>query len=557
MIAVVVQRALAAVAAMLLAVIPAEAQVFQQGTVVPQHYMMWGASNVAQDAGGSAPLPQGLQPTEAGIVAAPNASSPFFPATATGHGPNGENQCLYDSPLGIGGHYLCFSPNLGSNTGAISFGSIGGGATGSFEIIVNGTKVPFPGPGTGTVVGPGSSTVGDLACWNNTLGTLLSDCAIASSNVLTQSAAAALYAPLISPALTGTPTAPTPTLSDNSTKIATTAFVKGQGYLTSTSLPGVAPQGRLTLTTHTPVQSSTISSTNVIFYDAYVGNTVPVFNGTVDVLLNIPGNELQLILSNLEEASGSVFDVFGINSSGSLVLCTATNGGGASGLGWSGDTGGSNTARGTGYSQLDNTTRSYLTNANTITNCFNATSSLGPVAAHQGTYLGTYFTVLAGQTGFSLGGGALGGVAGNQYIWNNYNRVVGVFITVDNGAAYTYTSNVTREARASTGNQVNFVTGLAEDGISASTSSQPNLVGALGATAVASPALDSTAALSTAVYKLNNPGTTGFTAAGGVTLPVVPKLGLHFISRNEASDNTNANGFNSLSSEFLGVTLKY
>jgi|SRR5262252_2818921 len=36
-------------------------------------------------------------------------------------------------------------------------------------------------------------------------------------------------APLASPALTGTPTAPTPTAGDNSTKIATTAFVAGAG----------------------------------------------------------------------------------------------------------------------------------------------------------------------------------------------------------------------------------------------------------------------------------------------------------------------------------------
>jgi hypothetical protein len=41
-----------------------------------------------------------------------------------------------------------------------------------------------------------------------------------------------------SPAFTGTPTAPTPPLSDNSTRLATTAFVKGQGYLTGTT--GVA-----------------------------------------------------------------------------------------------------------------------------------------------------------------------------------------------------------------------------------------------------------------------------------------------------------------------------
>ena len=41
------------------------------------------------------------------------------------------------------------------------------------------------------------------------------------------------FAPLASPALTGNPTAPTQSSSENSTKIATTAYVKNQGYITS------------------------------------------------------------------------------------------------------------------------------------------------------------------------------------------------------------------------------------------------------------------------------------------------------------------------------------
>jgi hypothetical protein len=44
-----------------------------------------------------------------------------------------------------------------------------------------------------------------------------------------------LKAPLASPALTGTPTAPTAAASDNSTKIATTAYVQSQGFLTNNS----------------------------------------------------------------------------------------------------------------------------------------------------------------------------------------------------------------------------------------------------------------------------------------------------------------------------------
>lgn len=40
------------------------------------------------------------------------------------------------------------------------------------------------------------------------------------------------FAPIASPAFTGTPTAPTPSSSDNTTKLATTAYVKAQNYIT-------------------------------------------------------------------------------------------------------------------------------------------------------------------------------------------------------------------------------------------------------------------------------------------------------------------------------------
>jgi hypothetical protein len=50
---------------------------------------------------------------------------------------------------------------------------------------------------------------------------------------LATSTASSTYAPLADPALTGTPTAPTASVNTNTTQIATTAFVIGQGYLTS------------------------------------------------------------------------------------------------------------------------------------------------------------------------------------------------------------------------------------------------------------------------------------------------------------------------------------
>lgn len=54
-------------------------------------------------------------------------------------------------------------------------------------------------------------------------------------------------APLASPALTGSPTAPTASSSDNSTKIATTAFVKAQGYVTTSGVTSITASSPLAL----------------------------------------------------------------------------------------------------------------------------------------------------------------------------------------------------------------------------------------------------------------------------------------------------------------------
>jgi hypothetical protein len=56
----------------------------------------------------------------------------------------------------------------------------------------------------------------------------------AQSDVTGLTAALALKAPLASPVFTGDPQAPTPATADNDTSIATTAFVKVQGYATAT-----------------------------------------------------------------------------------------------------------------------------------------------------------------------------------------------------------------------------------------------------------------------------------------------------------------------------------
>jgi hypothetical protein len=54
------------------------------------------------------------------------------------------------------------------------------------------------------------------------------------------------YAPLNSPQFNGNPRGPTPSLSDNDTSLATTEFVKGQNYITSSALSGYATESWVT-----------------------------------------------------------------------------------------------------------------------------------------------------------------------------------------------------------------------------------------------------------------------------------------------------------------------
>lgn len=83
------------------------------------------------------------------------------------------------------------------------------------------------------------------------------------------------YAPLASPTFTGTPAAPTPSTSDSSTKLATTAFVKNQNY-TSVPLPVSVANGGTGL--------ATITAHGVMIGEG-TGNVTPTAAGASATLL--------------------------------------------------------------------------------------------------------------------------------------------------------------------------------------------------------------------------------------------------------------------------------
>jgi hypothetical protein len=87
-------------------------------------------------------------------------------------------------------------------------------------------------------------------------------------------------APLASPAFTGTPTAPTPTAGDNSTKVATTAFVTGTyAPLASPALTGIPTAPTATTGTNTTQVATTAFVLNSMGSFAPINS--PTFTGTV------------------------------------------------------------------------------------------------------------------------------------------------------------------------------------------------------------------------------------------------------------------------------------
>jgi hypothetical protein len=89
--------------------------------------------------------------------------------------------------------------------------------------------VPGPsGSGAGDVTGPAGGIDNDIVLFSGTSGKTLKDSGVLISTIALKSyvdTQDALKAPLASPVFTGNPTAPTATVGDNDTSVATTAFV--------------------------------------------------------------------------------------------------------------------------------------------------------------------------------------------------------------------------------------------------------------------------------------------------------------------------------------------
>jgi len=211
------------------------------------------------------------------------------------------------------------------------------------------------------------------------------------------------------------------------------------------------PQGYLTPTSGTPVITSDVTAGTAVYYTPYIGNTVPLYNGTTFTVTEFA--ELTLTLS-ASHAASTLYDVFAFDNSGTITLAT--------GPAWTTSTAGAG-ARGTGASttQIQRLNGIWV-NSVQMTGRNGATTYT--IAANFGTYLGT---ILIDATPGQITCTVTWGQSRVWGVWNAYNRQTLELQSGDATATWTYNNLTVRQSNGATGNKCTVLCGLAEEIIDA------------------------------------------------------------------------------------------
>lgn len=201
------------------------------------------------------------------------------------------------------------------------------------------------------------------------------------------------------------------------------------------------PQGRLTLTSNTPVLATGVSAATSVFYTPYIGALCPVFDG---VQFNVKTFAEQTLTLNSNYVLNSHYDCFIINDAGNGITLVT-------GPAWTTITAGSG-ARGAGAGTTELVRQSGLyVNANAMATARNGSSTFS-VAAKCGTYIGSlYIDGTAGQVSCLLATGQ----SRKWGVWNAYNRVLTTVSAQDPTASWTTAPTTWRQSR---GDATNFIT---------------------------------------------------------------------------------------------------
>ena len=201
--------------------------------------------------------------------------------------------------------------------------------------------------------------------------------------------------------------------ADSSTSI----LVEANPIPTSVVNPLEICEGRLTLTSGTPVTTGDVSASVSAYWSPYRGNRIALYDGTQSWSI-VTFTEITISLTG--KTASTPYDVFAYNNSGTVAIEL---------LAWT-----SKTARATALVLQDGV--------------------LVESGATTRRYLGSIY--------INSSGGQTDDTAAKRYVWNYYNRVPRALRVIESTASWTYNTATIRQARASTANQVEVVVGVAE-----------------------------------------------------------------------------------------------
>lgn len=204
-------------------------------------------------------------------------------------------------------------------------------------------------------------------------------------------------------------------------QIAATITVKTMTDVETLLLPTGATrgicQGRLTLTSGTPVTTADVTAATTVYFSPYLGNMIDLYDGS-STWNTRTFAEISIALGTI--SSGLPYDIFCFDNSGTPTLRAP--------VAWTNTT----------------TRATALVLQNGV---------LVKTGATTDRYLGTFYTTSTTQTEDSVA---------KRFLWNYYNRVRRVLRRQETTASWAYTSATIRQANASASNQVDTVIGVAE-----------------------------------------------------------------------------------------------
>lgn len=220
----------------------------------------------------------------------------------------------------------------------------------------------------------------------------------------------------------------------------------------ATSTPSVTPQGYLNLLGNSnggPIQGTTdITAATSIFYSPYVGNQIPIWNGSSYSILNF--SELTLALNASSQLSNTAYDACVFNNNGSPTIVF--------GPAWSNSAGGTgNRGTGNGSAQI---TRQNGILVNAVTWNVNNGTNTFTIQPLQCTYVGS---VLIDGTAGQVSDYRTYGQSRKFGTWNQYNRVPITMLVGDSNANWTYATATIRPSNGSTANSMSVFTGNPEE----------------------------------------------------------------------------------------------